>query len=418
MTPTRAEIPKPGWPPVRWLGLAIGLLLFATIASQLAIRETDLTVYLKAAERVFDQGIDPYPRRDGDQLPFTYPPTALFMLYPLAELTLVQGRGMLLTLNVVLVPVLMVLVVGDLARGSPSVTAGRRLLLYGPIMIGCYGGLYLNLIFCQINAILLLLLWGFWRRVRLGRQDASAGAALVLGSVAKPHVGLLLMAAAPRPGRRLIGGAVAAGALLLVLAWAVAPAGSWESWLALVPGSSSYHTLPDGHSSIAAPWNRSIPGSVARLLVPNKFTAIWLDEPGLAQRLSTAIVLVLLLVTGWALFRSMRRDMRPPADRDLEMSLILLWVFLAAPASWTHHLVLLLPAVLVLLRDGVLDPSAAPGSRITAGLVLLVIAATFDDLVPLKVRTASQPMMALMTVGVLSLWLLLVQRLASRRGAR
>jgi hypothetical protein len=50
--------------------------------------------------------------------------------------------------------------------------------------------------------------------------------------------------------------------------------------------------------------------------------------------------------------------------------------------------------------------------------VLLVIAATFDDLVPLKVRTASQPMMALMTVGVLSLWLLLVQRLASRRGAR
>jgi hypothetical protein len=99
------------------------------------------------------------------------------------------------------------------------------------------------------------------------------------------------------------------------------------------------------------------------------------------------------------------------------MSLILLWVFFAAPASWTHHLVLLLPAALVLLRDSVLEPDLALGSRMTAGLVLLVIAATLDDLVPLPVRTASQPMMALMTIGLLSLWLLLIQAL-TRRSAR
>ena len=399
---------------MRWLGLAIGLTLFAAIASQLSLRDTDVAVYLKAAERVFEQGIDPYPRGAEDQLPFTYPPTALFLLYPLVDLTLAQAKVLLSAINVALVPAVMILIVGDLARASPSTAGARRLLLWGPIYIACYGGLYLNLIFCQINVILLLVLWGFWRRVRLGRAGASAGAALVLGSVAKPHVGLLLLAAGPRPGWRLVGGVVAAGLVLLLIAWWLAPVGSWGSWLALVPGNSSYHGLPDGHSSIAAPWNRSIAGSVARFLVPNKFSAIWLDAPGLAQGISTAIVLLLLTVTGWTLFRSMRRVERAAADRDLEMSLILLWVFFAAPASWTHHLVLLLPAALVLLRDSVLEPDLTLVSRMTAGLVLLVIAATLDDLVPLPVRTASQPMMALMTIGLLSLWLLLIQSLLRR----
>jgi hypothetical protein len=386
---------------MRWLGLTIGLLLFAAITSQLPLRDTDVIVYSKAAERVFDQGIDPYPRRAGEQLPFTYPPTALFMFYPLADLTLAQATGLLGAVNVILVPVVMVLIVGDLARAGPSTAAGRRLLLWGPVYIGCYGGLYLNLIFCQINAILLLLLWGFWRQVRLGRQGVAAGAALVLGSVAKPHVGLLLLAAGPRPDRRLVGGVVAAGLVVLLIAWSVAPAGSWGSWLTLVPGASSYQALPDGHSSIAAPWNRSVAGSVARLLVPNKFTTVWLDAPGLAQGLSTTIVLLLLGVTGRALFRSMRRGERPASDRDGEMSLVLLWVFFAA-------------AALVLLRDRVLDRGVGLSSRMTAGLVLLVIAATFDDLVPLQLRTASQPLMALMSVGLLSLWLLLVQSLARR----
>ena len=78
---------------------------------------------------------------------------------------------------------------------------------------------------------------------------------------------------------------------------------------------------------------------------------------------------------------------------------------------------MLLPAALVLLRDAVLDPREALASRLTAALVLAVLALTLDDLIPRDLRVSSQPLMALMTVAVLALWLLLMQRLYRLREA-
>jgi hypothetical protein len=103
---------------------------------------------------------------------------------------------------------------------------------------------------------------------------------------------------------------------------------------------------------------------------------------------------------------------------DLELSLLSVWVFLAAPASWTHHLVMLLPAALVLLREAVLDPRASGPGRLAAGLVLAVLALTLDDLLPREVRTGSHAIMALMTVAVLGLWALLLERLLAHNAVK
>jgi hypothetical protein len=250
------------------LGLCIALVMFAAIASALHTRELDIAVYRQAAERVFAAGVDPYQRRDGDVLPFTYPPTALFLIYPFSRLDLADAERLVWHLNLALVPILMLPMVRDLAEDDP----GRRLVLWGPIYIAAFGGVYLTLAFHQINLLILLFLWVYWRSVRRGRYGYGAGAALALGSVAKPHYALLLLGALARPRPRLLlGGAIAALALL-TLSLVLAPAGSWGSWLTGIVGTTSYTTLPPGHSSIAAPWNRSIPGQVARLLVPNKFT--------------------------------------------------------------------------------------------------------------------------------------------------
>ena len=72
---------------------------------------------------------------------------------------------------------------------------------------------------------------------------------------------------------------------------------------------------------------------------------------------------------------------------------------------------MLLPAALVLLRDAVLDPCADGLGRVAAVLVLAVLALTLDDLIPREVRTGSRALMALMTVAVLGLWALLLERL-------
>jgi hypothetical protein len=320
----------------------------------------------------------------------------------------------MLALNLVLAVVVMVVLTRDLARDDPT----GRLAVWGPVYIASSGGLYLTLVFGQINLLLLLLLWGFWRGIRTGRAGLGSGAALALGCMAKPHYALLAAAAGPRPGRRLILGALAAGAALVAVSLAIAPEGSWRSWLGDIVASSSVTSLPPGHSSIAAPWNRSIPGLVARFLVPNKFTEPVVASPEAARLIATGLILALGAATAWLLARSMRRGRRDPVDHDLELSLVAVAVFLASPASWTHHLVMLLPPALVLLRDGVLDPAEPIGGRLTAALVLAVLALTLDDLIPREVRVSSQAIMSLMTVAVIGLWLLLAQRLVGRVRAR
>ena len=403
-----------GWHPEvgGLLGLAVALTLFAAITSALHTRELDIAIYRQAAERVFVSDLDPYPRRDGDVLPFTYPPTALFLVYPFSHLDLAASERLVWNLNLALVPMLMLLMVRDLAQDGKN----RRLVVWGPIYMAAFGGIYLTLVFHQINLLILLCLWLYWRALRRGRGGYGAGAALALGSVAKPHYALLLLGALPRPGiRLLLGGGVAALALL-TLSLNLAPAGSWGSWLTQIVDATSYSALPPGHSSIAAPWNRSIAGLVARFLVPNKFTEPLAASPAAATMLSAALVLTLTGISAWALVGSMRSRRLGPAGGhamriDLELSILSVWIFLAAPASWTHHLVMLLPAALVLLRDAVLDPAQPPGSRLTAGLVLMVLALTLDDLIPRELRVSSQAIMSLMTFAVLSLWLLLVQRL-------
>ena len=392
--------------------LCLALALFATIASDLHTRALDIAVFRQAAERVFISGTDPYTRRAGDVLPFTYPPTALFLIYPFSRLDLSASERLVWGLNLLLVPLLMLTLVQDLAEGGRT----RRLVRWGPIYIAAYGGVYLTLVFHQINLLILLCLWLFWRGLRRGQSGYGAGAALALGSVAKPHYAVLLLGTLPRPAPRLLLGAAVVALALVILSLRLAPAGSWGAWLTQIVEATSYSALPPGHSSIAAPWNRSIAGLVARFLVPNKFTEPLVTNPEAARLLSAALVLAITAVSAWALVASMRKRRRDPAGADptridLELSVLSVWIFLAAPASWTHHLVMLLPAALVLLRDAVLDPNEARGSRLTAALVLAVLALTLDDLVPRELRIASQAIMSLMTLGVLSLWLLLVERL-------
>jgi len=392
--------------------LCLALALFATIASNLHTRELDIAVYRQAADRVFIAGIDPYTRRAGDVLPFTYPPTALFLIYPFSRLDLRASARFVWGLNLLLAPLLMLMLVQDLTEGGRR----RRLLRWGPIYVAAYGGVHLTLVFHQINLLILLCLWLYWRRLRRGRPGFGAGAALALGSVAKPHYALLLIGALPRPPPRLLLGAAVAALALVTLSLLLAPAGSWGAWLTQIVEVTSYSALPSGHSSIAAPWNRSIAGLVARFLVPNKFTEPLVASPAAARLLSAALVLTITAVSARALLGSMRKRRHDPAGVDptridLELSVLSVWIFLAAPASWTHHLVMLLPAALVLLRDAVLDPNEARSSRLTAALVLLVLALTLDDLIPRELRIASQAIMSLMTLGVLSLWLLLAERL-------
>jgi hypothetical protein len=98
------------------LPLAAALMLFGIVVALTPLRDLDLEVYLAAAQQVFVHGTEPYTRPEGTGLPFTYPPTALFMLRPLAVLNLEQAANLLWALNLALAALVIWLLPRDLAH--------------------------------------------------------------------------------------------------------------------------------------------------------------------------------------------------------------------------------------------------------------------------------------------------------------
>jgi len=389
---------------------AYGLAVFAflILAHLTPKSKTDINQYWNTAQRAFNQEIDPYPLYPGDRLPFIYPPSGILMFLPYAHLTMDEAAKGMFVLNCVLViVVLMGLIIRDLSRSG----AHGRLATWGPLFVALYGGVHVTIALSQVNIIMLGFLWMYWRRLREGAPSATAGVGLVLGSAAKPHYGLLLALAAPRFGRNLVLGVVAASICLFAATLLLLPNGVWDSWLVHIAGHTSYTELPEGHRSIAVPWNRSLPGLVARFMVPNPYSnPAWTSAP-LASAISSAAVLGLFAATGLAVIRSMRCPGRDALRRDLELAAVTLALFLASPASWTHHLVMLLPAALLALRDFALNREAAWWSRFGVGIVLAVMGLTLDEFLSVAARASSLLVMSLVTFSVAALWSITVGRL-------
>ena len=77
---------------------------------------------------------------------------------------------------------------------------------------------------------------------------------------------------------------------------------------------------------------------------------------------------------------------------------------------WTRHRIL--GFVAGVASFVVVVSSLSPvASRLTVGLILAIIAFTFDDLIPREMRLSSLAIMSLMTVAVVALWMLIVERL-------
>ncbi|GEM_PF-2165188 len=84
----------------------LGFCTAVVITTSIPIVQTDILVYWKAAQRAYNHDTDPYDRQPGDVLPVVYPPTALFMLYPLSQLDIDQSVSAILLAVIVRLRVL------------------------------------------------------------------------------------------------------------------------------------------------------------------------------------------------------------------------------------------------------------------------------------------------------------------------
>ncbi len=295
----------------------------------------DLRVYRGAAQW-WTGGRPLYAfRYDGSAFGFTYPPFAALLMAPMALLPgVVVLAGHTLLNAAVLVGIARFLVVPVARRhGWPLpfawIAAVPVLFLLDPVRetVG-YG---------QVNLLLLALVLADAAALDRGHRWAGVGIGLAAAVKVTPalFVPYLLLT-----GRRRAA-AVAAGtaAAATLLAAAVAPDTSWRFWTRVL-----WQTRRVGR--VDETGNQSLLGGLARLTDPHQPPrALW-----------AVLALVVLVIA----FRRAVRASRT-GDELAGLALVGLTACLVSPISWTHHLVWVVPALVVLV-DVAAGRAPAPGS--------------------------------------------------------
>ena len=255
-------------------------------------------------------------------LPFTYPPFAAVAFTPLAVVPWWMGVVLMLAANVAATPVMFYLalrlrpVAGWLSRGDAA-----RLALAVAVAAIWLEPINTSIAFGQVNILLTVMVL-----IDLTLPDESRFKGIATGLAAGiklyPLIFVLYLAAT----RRFRAAVVAFGTFAATIAIGYA----------VVPGASRYYYgdltfLKSSHiARLANDWNQSLLGAVARTIG---------REPG-----SRWLILVVIVgLAGLALAAEAGRR----GDDATGYGLCAVTAMLVTPISWTHHWVLVVPALLL-----------------------------------------------------------------------
>lgn len=323
-----------------------------TLTRHLAVnhRNFDVRVYVGAVTAWVNGG-DLYAFGIGTRhLGFTYPPFAALLMVPMTLLP----RAVVIAANVSLIAVAATVVTRICVSGS------RLAARYGALLVTAFAlpvamllqPLRDTLGFGQVNLFVAVLVLADLVALRRGSRWAGVGAGLATAIKLTPglFVVFLLLAGERRAARNGI--LAAAGATLATAA--VAPGTSWTYWTSALFDSSRV-----GYHDDAA--NQSIGGVLARLADSHHLpTGPWL--------LAVAVVLPLGLARARAAWRN--------GDDLAAYALVGLTAGLVSPITWVHHLVWLVPALVVLVDTGLARAKAQDVTVRRRAAAQLLLAAT------------------------------------------
>lgn len=276
--------------------------------------------------------------KPGTKYGFTYPPFAMLTMLPMAVLPwpVVFTTSWIASCAVTLVLLYWLLRPVVQRYGWPM----WFVLTVAMILAAGLEPVHETVSFGQVNLLLLVVVVGdFVLMVGPGRRFAGVGVGLATAVKLTPGVFILYLLLA----RKFRAAALACGTFAgaTILAMAVAPNASLEFWTQAVLDTDRVGAL-----SYAS--NQSWEGFVARLHPTRPSTALW-----------AGLVLLTLAIWAWRTRRAVRAG-------DLMGGVALTGVLgcLISPVTWIHHLVWLLPALVLLV-----DRALLAGGRRRIGLL-------------------------------------------------
>ncbi|QBS41172.1 mannosyltransferase [Nocardia sp. CS682] len=334
---------------LRWAVSALGLSVLARLLwmflNKNGINVVDLHVYVDgSASLLTDRLYDfTYAEKTPDfPLPFTYPPFAALVFFPLHYLpfTVVAVGWLLATVAALYVVVRIAL---ELILGTERVREpGWQAAAVGWTALGLWmEPVRTTIDYGQVNVFLVL---GAMVAVRSSRWWLSGGLIGVIAGIKLTPAISGLYFVAQRRWLTVVWSAVVFGATVGI-SFLIAPHMA-DHYFGKLLGKA------DRIGPVGSVWNQSLRGALSRILGYDVESGPWW--------LAGVVVVAVLALLAW---RALAFD-----DRMGTLIVVQMFGLLVSPISWSHHWVWLLPTVLWLLYGPLRQ---APGAKIMAGYWLV-----------------------------------------------
>ncbi|MFG1955567.1 glycosyltransferase family 87 protein [Micromonospora sp. NPDC048830] len=311
--------------------LAVAVAAFLSVA---AVRHGffDLRVYYGALRFWVHDGGEIYDfLKPGTQYGFTYPPFAALVMLPMAYLPWTAAIVVSVTASVAVSAVLIWWLLDPIARRAGWTRWFA--LAVALCLAAAFEPMRETVNFGQVNMLLLFLVGAdLLRLVPGGSRWAGVGVGLATAIKLTPGIFVVYLLVTGRWRAALT--ATGTATVVTLLAAALFPDASREFWT-----TALWNTGRVGELAFVS--NQSLRGVVARLDPEHPSTIAW-----------AALVLATLAV--WV---GRSRSAAAAGDEATGLALTGAVMCLVSPVTWVHHLVWLLPALLLLVDNGMAAPA-------------------------------------------------------------
>ncbi|SCG52695.1 alpha-1,2-mannosyltransferase [Micromonospora halophytica] len=327
------------------VALAVAVAAFLSVA---AVRHGffDLKVYYGALDFwVHDHGEIYDYLKPGTQYGFTYPPFAALVMLPMAYLPWPAAITVSVAASVVVSTVLIWWLLDPVSRRAGWTRWFA--LAVALCLAAAYEPMRETVNFGQVNMLLLFLVAvDLLRLLPAGNRWAGVGIGLATAIKLTPGVFIVYLLVTRRWRAAFTSMAAATAATLA--AAALFPDASREFWT-----SALWNTGRVGELAFVS--NQSLRGVVARLNPEHPSTLAWL-----------ALVLATLAVWAWRC-----RAASAVGDQATGLALTGALMCLVSPVTWVHHLVWLIPGLILLVDNAVAAPARSLRRRALAGFAVI-----------------------------------------------
>jgi alpha-1,2-mannosyltransferase len=342
----------------------IQTLLFSVIAPLLAnpdALQTDFHYYYEAAVRYSADHSRLYLASDDVIAGFAYPPPAILPFLLLSKLPLGSALALMTAASYAALIASVELWWSYLRRHGIAVD--RRTRIAATLIVIASGPVYMNAIFGQVNAFVLLAAVVFVSRATLA--PAAAGFALATGTLLKIYPAfLVLIGTWNAKVWRALAFAALAGIAIAIALLPLVPLGAYEAFAALLAKRASVTAIHITNQSLAA--------FLERFRYTPELFLNWTGQQAVTVtagvRAIHAIVSIALVVKLWWDCRN-----NDEAFLSSAASMIAL-VAVIAPLGWGHTYVMVLPLVMLQLI-AMREASRPVGILIALSVVALMIPA-------------------------------------------